>query len=283
MREFDADGTRGQLALARFIGGLVFEINGERDDALISYRHAYDILTQRDEPIPEALQLSLLWLSAREGFEQEHQRYRDQFDREAPSPDPGDGHWLLLHFDGQVSQKTQTHLSVFNNEMDTLITVVMPLYPPVSSSPQPLHWQLAGQQRDSDLIENLERRARQDLDHQRPAILAAATTRAVAKYQMVREAQNQDALLGALTNVATVASEQADLRSWNVLPAYIHVSRATAPLDSVASIPGRGFTYRRPEHAQGHYTVLFSASYSTDVLSFPPLAPAQDVKSDAQM
>ena len=62
---------------------------------------------------------------------------------------------------------------------------------------------------------------RQDLSKNRAAILTTAVARAVVKYQMVQEAQEQSELAGILANILTVATEQADVRSWNILPAYI--------------------------------------------------------------
>jgi hypothetical protein len=47
----DGNSVSGQLASVLFLAGLVYEINGELDDALISYRKAYDIIKSRGDPL----------------------------------------------------------------------------------------------------------------------------------------------------------------------------------------------------------------------------------------
>lgn len=273
MRGFEGDGSYGHYASARFLAGLVYEMSGERDDALISYRKAYEILAGRDETIPPALQQSLLNLAHRQGFEEEYQRYAEQFGRQAePVAGPGN-EWVIIYFDSIVSQKTQTHLSIFSGEANTLVSVVMPFYPPPRHASGALQWQLGERQLGTAVIENIDGRVRQDLEHDRAAILAAATVRAVAKYQMVQKAREQGELAALLTNIATLASEQADLRSWNTLPAFIQVGRARAPRDTALRLPEKSFHYRRPATAVGDFVLLFAYSYSPDVFSYP--APAE--------
>lgn len=277
MRGFEGDDSYGQYAAARFVAGLVFEMSGERDDALISYRKAYELLNERDEAIPPALQQSLLNLAHSQGFDEEYQRYRQQFGREAEPAGESPGDWLVIYFDGIVSQKTQTYLSVFNAEANTLISVVMPLYPAAWRSPSVLNWQLGDRQLATGVMENVDVRVRQDLEHERAAILAAATVRAVAKYQMVQKSREQGELAGLLTNIATLATEQADVRSWNTLPAFIQVGRARAPLDAELKLAGKSYTYRRPEGAAGDFVLLFAYSYSPDVFSYPaPVSAGQE-------
>ncbi len=269
MGDYEGDDAYGHLASARFLAGLIYEMAGERDDALISYRKAYAIMTERDESIPPALQTSLLNLTRSQGFDEEYAKYERQFDRNAQLPTAGQGQWIVFYFDGVVSQKTETRLSLFNRDMDTMISVVMPMYPQVRSAPQSLNWQVDDNNLQTRVIENVERRVRQDLDKDYAAILATAVARAVAKYKMVQEAQDQNELAGVLVNILTVATEQADLRSWNMLPAYIQVARATAPLTGRLSIPAKNFHYQRPDDARGNFVVLFASSFSPAVFSYP--------------
>ena len=153
MRGYDGDNAYGHLASARFLAGLIYEMSGERDDALISYRNAYAIMTERGESIPPALQTSLLILTRSQGFDEEYAKYKDLFHRSAQLPKAGQGQWIVIYFDGVVSQKTETRLSLFNRDLDTMISVVMPIYPPVRSVPRPLSWRVNDSNLQTRVIE----------------------------------------------------------------------------------------------------------------------------------
>ncbi|MYM62638.1 hypothetical protein [Pseudomaricurvus sp. HS19] len=271
MRQFPADKTIGHLASARFVAGLIYELAGERDDALISYRLAYNILKERQEPVPEALQSALLNLThSQRGFEREYNGYRSEFNRDATVPGRTEAEWLLIYFDGVVSQRTETRLTIFAGEANTVVTVVIPGYHDSGRTPHPLQWQAPGSSGTTAIIENIERRVRQDLDAESGALVATATARAVAKYHMVRNAREQSELAGAFANIFSVLSEQADLRSWNLLPAYIQVARLQAPAESPLTLPLKSFTddagkFQRPANMR----VLFTSSYTPAVFGYP--------------
>ncbi|MBA55440.1 MAG: hypothetical protein CMK89_13375 [Pseudomonadales bacterium] len=267
----DDDSTMGQLASARFIAGLVYELNGEWDDALISYRRCYTILQARGEPIPEALQVSLLNLTKRQGFKKEYQDFSSQFGQEAQLPGKDEGEWFLIYFDGVVSSKTENRISVFDAEVDTMVSVVMPHYRP--STYQPRRLTLVGAERQqSGILENLEVRAREDLDAESAKILAAATVRAVAKYKMVQEAQSKNDFSGILMNIATVVSEQADVRSWNMLPASLQIARIKSPLPASVSLAEKARSLPPLEQFSNRRSAVILANSLLDrIYVWPPL------------
>ncbi len=68
------------------------------------------------------------------------------------------------------------------------------------------------------------------LDHKLPGITARAIARAVIKTRAVSKAQQEgNGALGLLINVAGVATERADTRSWTTLPNQIHLARLRLP------------------------------------------------------
>ena len=276
----EQEGTLGQLASARYLAGVIYELNGEWDDALISYRHCYAILQDRGESIPEALQVSLLNLTKRQGFAKEYQDFSGRFGRQAELPGKDEGEWFLFYFDGVVSSKTETRISVFDAGVDAMVSVVMPHYPPSTYYPRALSLVGQGRQR-SGIVENLEVRAREDLDAQRAKILAAATVRAVAKYKMVKEAQSKNDFSGILMNIATVVSEQADVRSWNMLPASLQIARIKAPLQAPVSLAEMAFNLPSLEQfSQRRSAVVLANSLTDQVFVWPPL-PVSAVPEEA--
>ena len=281
--EADGDSHSGQMASARFLAGVIYELQGERDNAFISYNRAYNIMKARSEPIPDALQTGLLYLSKRQGRSDDYKKFSAEFQREAEPQEPNEGAWFVFYHDGVVSNKGETRISVFDAEVDTMVSVVMPHYYPSNYYPTPLQLSLADKTAKTQVVENLESRAREDLEKENAKNLAAATVRAVAKYKMVQEAQSKGDLTGVIMNLATVASEQADVRSWNMLPATIQVARLTAPADQALTLASRSRTLPSLEQlTEGKFVVVLASSISERVFTYPPSnvsLPKQDVLS----
>lgn len=272
-QESQDDSTLGQLASARFLSGVIYELNREWDDALISYRRAYQIMSDRREPIPEALQISLLNLTQRQGFDKEYKEFSNRFGREAELPGAGEGEWVLVYLDGVVSSKTESRLSVYDGSVDTVVSVVMPRYLPSYYQPRALTLAAEKRQR-SGIIENLETRAREDLEADHAKILAAATVRAVAKYKVVQEAQSKNDFSGVLMNIATVVSEQADVRSWNMLPASVQVARIKAPVQQPVQLAEKALTLPGlSEFSTRPLALVFATSLTDQTFAYPELPP----------
>lgn len=260
----------GQLASVRFLAGLIYEMNGELDDALISYRRAHQIIRARGEPVPEALATSLLNVSLRQNNSDEYERYVSEFGREAALSGANEGEWIVVYHDGVVTNKTETRLWVFDPNLGAQISVVMPRYPLLRYQVRHLSIK-AGALKSTEVIEMIERRAREDLADQNAKTLAAATVRAVAKYQMVRKASESGELGGFLANIAGLLSEQADVRSWNMLPSSIQVARLVAPLDAPVKIVEKGVELPALNRLGSlHYGVLLVNSLNNRLLSYPP-------------
>jgi hypothetical protein len=89
----------------------------------------------------------------------------------------------------------------------------------------------------AELAQNVGAILRQDLSDRQPAILVRAITRALIKYAATKAARSagnrhNEALgrvLGAMVNVAAVATESADTRSWETLPDRIYAADFELP------------------------------------------------------
>lgn len=275
-----ADGysVSGQMASVRFLAGFVYELNGEFDDALISYRRAYRIMKERFEAIPEALQISLLNLSRRQGFDEEYADYTAEFGREHDLPTADELEWVLIYHEGVVSDKIENRFPIFDPGLNTMVTVVVPAYPSNAYYPIGLSLEDADAYRNTAVLENLERRSREDLQSEMPGILAAATIRAAGKYTMMKSAQDNNDFAIMIAAIAAFASEQADLRSWNMLPSSIQVARLKVARDERIVIPQRGFTSPPAgELAAGSAVLVFTTSLSNRVLTYPPLIVPETV------
>ncbi len=231
MREVAQAGSlSGQLASCHFLSGLIYELNNEQDNAMISYRRAAEILTERQQHIPTALQDSLLQSSYRLDLKDEYQQYVERFERQVRPFETGDKELLIFYTDGNISTKQQHRIPVFNSEHNATITLAMPHYFPDNYQPQYLTINIANQHHRTELLENIEALVREDLAEQLPRITATTMVRAAAKYQILKTArEKQDDLAYVMTLIAVNVSEQADLRSWNMLPSSLQVARIRIP------------------------------------------------------
>jgi len=266
------DSTSGQLASARFMAGVVYELQGEMDDAYISYHHAYDILKARQEPVPKALQTSLLYLAYQGGRKLAYEKLAEEFKLKLPKPVTGLGSWFVIYHDGVVSNKTEARLSVYDEEINTMVTVVIPQYHRSSYQPNQLLIEFGNQAQTTEVIEALEVRAREDLEKDKAKVLATATVRAVAKFKMVQEAKEKGEFSGVIMNISSVASEQADIRSWNMLPASIQIARFIGSKAEPLKISSRNQSLPAINQlGPSHYAVVLVSSLSPTIFSFPSI------------
>ena len=116
---------------------------------------------------------------------------------------------------------------------------------------------VAGKQLPVETLTNLDAMARRQLKDQMPGILLRTAIRAIVKSVAQDQAYKSNFALGVVTNVATVATEQADDRSWRTLPERISVARATLPQGKqiVEFQTGSG-TYRKEVVIGERFTII---------------------------
>jgi hypothetical protein len=82
---------------------------------------------------------------------------------------------------------------------------------------------------------------------------------------MVKKARKQDPLLGLLTDLASVLTEVADIRSWSLLPAVIQVGTLQLPIGPDILLntiyPGKSQPAQRVEVKSGAMQLLITNSY----------------------
>lgn len=210
----------GQLASTHIVSGIVYELLDERSNAFISYKFAEGILSERKFQIPTALKLGLLRMSDKMGNEKQFKAYSKKYpgfiDRSKTEKQV-----FTVYFDGVVANKIEKTVLVPSHDQEQLIRISMPAYPKMTNRIARVKLSDGKRQVVSELIENVDLLVREDLDKEYPSILLLTTTRAVAKYNLVQNAHEQNSFAGVLLNIATVLSEVADVRSWNMLPATI--------------------------------------------------------------
>ncbi|WP_299664878.1 hypothetical protein [uncultured Psychromonas sp.] len=229
------DQLNGQLASTHLLSAIIYELLDERSNAFISYQLAEKILKERNISLPKGLKLGLLRMSDKMGNDTQYQYYSQQYPALSKQKQiKQKKHQVFgLYFDGVVSNKVQQSLAVPSFNGKQIVRVSMPTYASIQRRTQHNQINDDKQQINSEVVENVDKLVREDLDKEYPSILLLTTTRAISKYQLVKEAQDKDPILGLLANLATIFSEVADLRSWNMLPATIQFSYLETDADNI--------------------------------------------------
>jgi len=270
----------GQLASAHYIAGLIYELGGEIDDAMISYRKAANIMALRNMSPPPALQKSLLSLSQRLGLDEEYKKYREQFTFVVKPYAPETAEIIVIYWDGVVTAKRGSSLSVWVPALNQAVSLALPYYPPSNYAENPLILNLAGQLHRTETIEDIETLLREDLNDESAAIYAMTLARMVSKYEMVKNAGNQNDGLGLFINILAMLSESADTRSWNMLPSTIQFARFSLPAGEY-SLPLPHYAKSRQEEltetklvvSGGEKIVLFVPGVSQKIFSYTQASP----------
>jgi len=215
------DSKSGQLSSANLLGGIIYELLGEYSNALISYQNAADLITKSSLIVPISVKKALLRVSYKLGATAQYNQYKQQFP-ELPLPTgKSNKQVFVLYLDGVVSHKIEASVIVPSSNAEQLIRISIPTYSQNKRVFTSIEVSDNKQSNKTHVIEDIEQLVRDDLAKDYASILLLTSTRAIAKYQLVRKAEKQSPLIGLIANIATVVSENADLRSWNMLPASI--------------------------------------------------------------
>ena len=215
----------------RYLSGIVFELTGERDDALIAYRNAYDVLQNESQPVPLALQQDLLRLTADLDLRDEYKRYREMFADvvEDYKVDRNSGEVILIFNQGLVSRQYAQVISNFSPDLHHYVQIAVPAYPLAMPPITTAELRIEGQVGRTELLQDVDRLARDNLDARMPGIIARAMVRMVAKKAISKNAGDENQLAGFLVDLTGLLTEQADTRSWTSLPESIQVARLVLP------------------------------------------------------
>ena len=178
---------------------------------------------------PSSLVSSLLSLNWRLGVDEGSNRYREQFFLPVKPADPDMAEIVVIYWDGVVTSKRGRSSSVWSPELNYIVSLTLPYYPPSDYVEKPFTLSIAGQEHRTETIEDIEALLREDLDDESAAIFAMSLARMVTKHKIVKSAGDQNNSMALFANIFALLSEAADTRSWNMLPSSIQISRFPLP------------------------------------------------------
>lgn len=240
-------------ALASYISSLVYELNNELDEAYIDMKQAYQAY-----PSSRSIQRDLVRLSRTIGFREDQQRWEAMFGKSEPPPsDAVDVFVLFSHGLAPVKDPLSLPIPI----RDGFVFASLPVYrfTPSKVSGAAVTAGLLGE--ETSIVCDIDAIASRNLMDAFPILFAKQVARSYLKARavsgMAREHGGTGALLGTLFAAVT---EQADLRTWSMLPKQIQVARLFVPRTvseiTIQAVPAAGqATFSIPEGAR-HVVVL---------------------------
>ncbi|UCZ57079.1 hypothetical protein LGV61_02040 [Desulfurispirillum indicum] len=231
-------GNYREDALARYITGMVYEIHREYSDALIAYRRSYETYQEYARHFgvapPGQLRHDLLRMAHRIGYREELERLQQEFgmaEWEPPALTSGHGEVVVILSSGLAPIKREES-ALIQHSPNRVLRISLPTY---EARPRAAHGVRlrTGQPPmmvSAERAHDINAVALNTLQAKMGAITARAIARMVAKDQTVKEVQEQAGpLAGFIANIASIATETADTRSWLTLPQEIHMVRLSLP------------------------------------------------------
>ena len=269
----------------RYFSGIIYEMLGEPDEALVSYRKAVDAyrITQKKHGlnVPHSLQNDLLRLLAQARMWNEFKQYQREFGlNDWSSPETrGMGELVLIMHNGLAPQRNQQVIRTWSNELSLTVKIALPTYAKPPRYLNQVRVSVDGHRSMMETVSNIDGLARAYLQEDMPAITARALARAVIKKKSEKEAGERGGIMGQLAMlVVNQATEIADTRCWNTLPQAIQIARIPLPQGDhqvKLDILGRGGVL------QDSYTVPVSIRAGRSVIvSEHWLAPRMAVKGE---
>lgn len=235
----------------RFLTGTLYEADGELNDAFISYRKAEEIYRADYLPNygvrpPEFLIQNLLTAAEGMGFYQEMGEIQSEYPHVtsrnlAEKRDMAEV--FFVHYNGIGPEKVEDS---FTKKMPDGYVMKMAYPRFVKKNFQILHGEITLRNLQKGpsapfptvLMEDIGAIATTNLDNRINRIKAKAIARATTKYVASKAAEKAAKDEGGewaglfvkiAANIAAVATEQADIRHWRLLPAEIRVGRTVIP------------------------------------------------------
>lgn len=224
-------------AFVRYLSGIIYEILGENDQALVAYRKAYEIYKSSSNRLglatPQIVKQDLLRLLATEELWDEYRRLKTEFgmaDFKPVKTAGGYGEVIVVLNNGLAPQRQENAITTFSHEVSQLVRIALPAYRYRPAQLTRARINVDGRQQPLETVENVDALARHALNDDIALITTRAIARAVIKYKTQREMQdNHGGLAGLLMTVTNLATERADTRSWTTLPQEIQLTRLLLP------------------------------------------------------
>ncbi len=225
-----------------YLSGLIYDAMGETNDALIDYRNAYNTYIsdyQENYGTSPPLQLleQILRTSSALGFTDVFETYHQEFQQNTwpTQQEYRDTARLVVIWDnGLIPYKRQRiyrqYIETGNNRKEgCYVKFAFPEFIQRFPTYTRAMVSVGGNTTSLELAEDLSQIAIKNLEDRRVRTIVKAAARNVLKCLAEHELKEQNEFLGWLFAGITELTEQADTRSWLLLPATIHITQMLLP------------------------------------------------------
>jgi hypothetical protein len=226
-------------AFVLYLSGLIYEAMGETNDALIDYRNAYDTYAADYQKnygtsAPSQLLANILRTSSALGFTDVFDTYRQKFGGPTflTQQEYQDAARLVVIWDnGLVPYKRQRiyrdyiELDEHDKDRGCYVKFAFPEFTKRTPIYQQATVSVGGNTTSLELAEDISQIAIKNLEDRRLRTVVKAVARNALKCLAEHEIAKQNELLGWLFAAFTEVTEQADTRSWLLLPANIQIAQ----------------------------------------------------------
>ncbi len=229
------DKPEDEVPFMHYFSGIIFEILGEPDAALVSYRKAVNAYTStRDQHglgVPSVLQSDLLRLLEKLQLANELSEYRKQFGSEpAQSNERATrGELVVVLGNGMAPQRNQITIHTWSPELLANIKIAVPAYRAPPAKLNSARLRISDAYYPLEVVANIDAMARAALSEKMPIIIARAIARAVAKKKTEKKVGKQNDYAQLIMLIVNFSTEIADTRSWSTLPQEFELARVLLP------------------------------------------------------
>ncbi len=214
-----------QNAFAYYISSLVYELNGEPDEAYIDLKKAIDAA-----PDSRSIQGDLIRLSRELNFIEDLEKWEERYGRRENTLADSVDVFVVFAY-GLAPYKEAVSFPI-PLPKGGVVFASMPVY---RFTPSPIHkavLRYGGIHHETSSVSNIDAIAARNLLDEFPILFAKQVARTYLKARLTSELSDQYGAVGAITGtLASAITEQADLRTWSCLPKEIQVARIFVPRD----------------------------------------------------
>lgn len=235
-------------AFIRYLAAILYENEGEVNDAFISYRNAFETYKVYEKEYgtqaPAFLLDDLVRTASELSFDEEVEYYHSLGGRFSTPVGAERGRVLVIVYAGQGPIKTETRPTVsIPDSSGTLHTFQIALPSFVSRYTKNRFYDVSSTHDSSfcrtSVAENITAIGRKSLDDRLALVYLKSGGRALAKFLAAEKSKSELSkgggstvknFLGSLAiDLVIGATEQADIRTWRTLPSEIQLARLTLP------------------------------------------------------
>ncbi|TLX74405.1 hypothetical protein E9993_12900 [Labilibacter sediminis] len=254
-------------AFAHNLMGMIYDASGDRNNAFIAYRNAYEAYENDYKTLfgldsPEQLKKDLLRTAYQTGFMDDYDFYSRKFNLKYEPGHENNGTLVFLwmngfgpvkaewsinftntgYNDGWVTFANEEHgfsfpIYIGNKKRDeqnafknlSFLRVAFPKYVERKPAYKGASLYVNGSNYPLELSENINAIAFQSLEDRMARELAYGIARLATKKALEELANNKDQNLGTVVSIINAITEKADTRNWQSLPYAIHYARIPLP------------------------------------------------------